>query len=258
MSLVILFFAASASADISLVKPIDLKLKDAQQVLLGAAQPGQTVEIIVTNQRGYADTIWSRAALVSLPTDWKGVDAVKKEKTLVLALTIPKNASQGTYSFTVAVSNPEEGFGSESFNAKLEVRNSLIKAGISTLAEDVSIGDNAKFGLIISNESIAAHRVLVDSTLSNKLFAPFEAVIPAGQTIEEELVVTPAYSGEKSFSFNIYSRENDSLLASFNARLKARPSLKGEFASALNGYPFFSPGLLPFQLLNSFLSYFMQ
>ena len=71
--------------------------------------------------------------------------------------------------------------------------------------------------------------------------------------LQFDLNVNALAYGKRNFTITVSSLQN-SMQQAFPAELGIAPTLRGKYLASLFGFPFFSPSLLPYYLVNGFLS----
>lgn len=255
-SLLLLLY--SASAYIYMISPVEDRFENNETVDLGSVQPGETIEIIISNNTGLGEEKWVQAIAPesNLPTGWASIDSAVGEETFVVRVIVPQNAAENIYNFKVIAKSSAIGINDESINARLSVEKGLVTASVERKEprEAVYVEQPVYYKIILNNSSIAEHTVVINSTLSCQWFEPQEFTVGPKDIAEYEITVIPRIYGKKEFSFNINSVLNNSEIGSFTSKLAVLPTLKGKYSSALHGFPFFTISLLPYYIINSFIS----
>lgn len=249
----ILLMAIPAYSAIYLVEPIDRELSHNEEISFGKIASGETLKIVVKKKTGMPFE-WNTLNVDSqlLPREWK-FESVETDKTLIGLLSIPKNAPMSAQRIKVVAGNSAEQVVSESFFANLSVNENLLDVSIENPVQETVLGDSAIFKIVVSNDSIADHLISVESSLPNYWFAKHIQTIAPNSTVVIELPVRPYSYGEKGFQFTLSSAHNQKQFL-FPAKLNTSPTLSGMFRASIAGFPFFSPGELPFYLINGFIS----
>lgn len=253
--LLLIFFSSLALADITLVSPVSGIFRHEDFVFLGSMQPGETLEIIAASDVFLpARSSWTNAGIEksSLPAGWRAFDS-SPGQTLIARVFAPANAGLGSYDLKLLLSDDSGKLLPETLNLSILIRDDLVNSSISGLEQEATAGQPASYTLTVINDSIAVHRVKIDSTLPRQWFSPKTLEVGPKQTIEEQLQVNPRSYGEKSFNFKLSSALNSSPAQEFYAGLKVQPTLKSKFVASSFGFPFFTPSLLPYYLINAFL-----
>ncbi len=251
---VLLLFSTAYGA-VYLVEPVDRKvLPSSSEVFsFGKVAKGETMRLVIKKKSDLSFD-WAILSVDSslLPPGWK-VDSIAEDKSLIAEITVPRNAEVSTQQIKFTASNPAEPVLSETFYASVLVQENLLDASVEELSQETVLGEVEKFNLVLNNDSIASHRVKVRSSLPSYWFSSQTVVLEPKQAKNVELSVVPYAYGEKNFQFEVLSLENSKTF-SFPARLSVKPTLSGMYLASFGGFPFFSPGMLPFYLLNGFLS----
>ena len=218
--------------------------------------------MIFSNKSG-KDFAWSKAEIAKqLPESWKVVDSTPFAETMILKLTIPAEQEETAQNLKINFLNFRDEKTNDSFSATLFVKKKLITASIMGLQKETRVNEPVDYILSLSNDSIADHTVRISSTLPKYWFEDRIIVLKkktSKDSVQEiRLSVLPRAYGNKDFSFKISSELTGKEIDSFNARLKVNPTLKGKYAAALYGFPVFTPTLVPYYLINSFLSLLLQ
>jgi hypothetical protein len=255
LSVCLLLLLFSAYASVYVVEPVDQKvLPGSSEVLsFGKVAKGETMRVVIKKKSDLSFD-WSRLSVDSglLPAGWK-VNSVEEDKSLIAEITIPKNAAVSTQQIKLVASNPAEPVLSETFYGSVSVQENLLFASIEELSQETTLGEVAKFNLVLNNDSIAGHAVEVRSSLPSYWFSARTIELEPNQSGNFELEVVPYAYGEKNFQFEVVSLENGKTTR-LQARLGVKPTLSGMYRASFGGFPFFSPGMLPYYLLNGFLA----
>lgn len=252
-------FSSMALATITIAKPIQQTIPEDQVFELGEIEAGQTFDLVISKYSvGVEGKAW-RDFNVLLPKDWRLqiIPQPNNPNTMAYLVTVPIRASSQSYAIQVK-SNPESGQESQVISLIVKVSNNLIRADVDNLSQTTMVGQPVSYRGRLQNNSIATARVRVDSDAGSLWLKPIEVNIPPKQSQELNLVLNPGHYGKKSFRFFVYQLDgfNTEPVATFDAELTVNPTLKSKFAPSLNGFPFFTPSLLPYYLLNGFLSIF--
>ena len=258
LALLVLF--PLALADVLMISPFEKTLSVGDVVELGSIAPGESFELIFSDESLLGQEImWSKASVKqsSLPAAWTAIDSEEGKKRLVVLVSVPAAAKPNVYQFKVALSNDDFQL-SEEITAKIDVKKGLIKAVIdeAELNQSPMVNEKVKFNIVLTNSSISDHRVKVKSTLPFNWFEEKEFIVPAKQVVEQQLLVAPRVFGRKAFSFSVVSELNGEHISSFDSVLSVKPTLKGKFASSISGFPFFTVTLLPYHFFNALFSLF--
>ena len=248
----LLLLAVPAFSTVYLVEPVDSELSQGSEVSFGKLASGETLRIVI-KKKSSLSMEWNSLAVDTalLPEGWS-FESEKTDKTIIGLLSISPNAPTSTQRLKFSASNSSEPMLSESFFANFSVNESLLDASLESQNLETFLGKEAIFRIVLSNGSISEHAFSVESTLPHYWFPPLLQTIGPNQTLVVELPVRPYSYGEKGFQFTVSSQENGEQF-SFPARLTTRPTLSGMFKAPIAGFPFFSPGNLPFYLVNGFL-----
>lgn len=253
----LLTLVGMAFADVYLVEPVDKTVKptDSDALFFGKVAGGETMNVVIKKKSGTGPEWDSFSVDLSiLPQGW-GSKIVETDKTLIAMISIPRNADTSTQRIKLTARNSSEPAFDQSFYATVSVNDSLLDASFENLGLDAVVGEPAKFALVLNNDSIAPHTVSVESTLPSYWFPARAIELAPLETKTVELDVMPYYYGEKNFSFNVHSALNGKSF-SFPAKLSVKPTLAGMYRAGMAGFPFFSPGTLPYYIISGFLSLF--
>ncbi|MFH1587410.1 MAG: hypothetical protein ABID38_06130 [Candidatus Diapherotrites archaeon] len=251
----VFLLAISVQASIQLVAPVEGIMEANSTVDLGKVQPGETIILRISTSSG-SEERWEQAIVKkdSLPDNWIAKDSAEGEKTIAVEISVPKNARQELYNFSVELSNPRARITPEKINLRVLVEEGLISSSVSSNTLTTDVGNEASFQIILVNDSVASHRVRISSPLPESWFSAEEIELMPKETAKIELGVTPQVYGAKGFRFSVTSLENGKNLGDFEMQIRARPSLPGKFSAANEGLPFFTFSLLPQYLINALLS----
>ncbi|MDD5162807.1 MAG: hypothetical protein PHD95_01220 [Candidatus ainarchaeum sp.] len=242
---IMLFSAASAS--ISVVLPVDVRLENKDEFQLGNVAVGETFSVVIQKKSGNGFD-WDSLS-VNGPNSWI-VNYRLSDKTLIADISIPGNAPEATSILTFTLSSSERPLASESFKGIVNVRKSLLAVTMDDLKQFAAVGGNVSYRFVASNDSIAEHRISIESSLPNYWFEPKEVILQPKQKQELALNLTPRADGSRNFSFFVKSRQN-SFSKSFNAELDVSSTLQGKISAPAYAFPFFSFSNFAFYLFNS-------
>jgi len=246
-----------AFAGISMTYPLHESFEDGAVVQAGFISPGQTFDVVFSNDSGYGYKWDSLEVLPSgLPAGWRVESIQRTDPSLVAKISVPRGTGQGIYDVVFRLSASSQPGASESVQARIVARNNLLVVSFSRNSdgEFVPVGGTEVYSVKLTNPSIASMSVRVGSGLPSNWFAGKYAELKPGTSIDLDLNVTPLSSGRFPFSFYAFSVEEDVVVQSYSSELRAQPTLKGKLGSPLSGFPFFTFTLLPFQLFGSFFS----
>lgn len=254
----ILLFGSMAFATITIAKPVQQTIPEDQVFELGEIEAGQSFDLIVSKYSvGTEGKAWE-SFIITLPTDWKMqiTPQPNNPNTIVYVVTVPARAASQSYSIQVKSVPGASGLQSQVVSLLVKVSDNLIRADVDNLSQTTTVGVPVSYRGRLQNNSIATARVRIDSDSGSLWFKPIELSIPPKQSEELNLVLNPGHYGKKPFQFFVYQLDglNRDPVATFDAELIVNPTLKSKFSSSLNGFPFFTPSLLPYYLLNGFLS----
>ena len=248
-----LILAGQAFAVISLVEPVDTKLSNGGEISFGKIARGESLKVVVKKKSDLGSD-WATLNIEGLPVDWVS-ETVETDKTLIALISVTPDAEISTQRITFTLANDSTPSLNESFYGSVSVNESLLDVSFESLAIDATLGQPAEFVLTINNDSIASHLIIVESTLPYYWFSGKTIEIGSLETEQVLLEVIPYSYGEKNFSFEVYSALNRQSF-NFPAKLDVKPDLVGMFRAPAAGFPFFSPGMLPYYLISSLLSFF--
>ncbi|MEW6294744.1 MAG: hypothetical protein AB1467_00415 [Candidatus Diapherotrites archaeon] len=255
---VLVFFvlvASGAFATISMLKPYDKALEDGSTLNLGETaklSQGETLELIfsVDSKEGFN---WNQAYVEesTLPANWSQEKSIIYGEQIGLKMKIAGDALDGTQRLKIILASDSK---TESFDLILFIKKGLLSANIQGLDRAVKVGDTVAYNVTIGNDSIADHTVIISSDLPSYWMKEKEVTVKGKEFVKTTFTVVPKTYGERKFNFILKSKLNDSSINSFEAILRVQPTIESKFFNALYGFPFFSPTLTPYYLINSFLA----
>ena len=251
-------FFSFALASVFLVAPVSQSIEPNSTVLLGSVMPGETLELVFSNEDG-TGSYWNQVEVLrdSVPSSWPIKEPELFAESLLVSIRIPSNEVEKLQNIRLRLSDVRNPLHAQEFSLQVLVRNDLIKSSFSPVQDSVLLGETAVYKLVIVNNSLSAHAVRVSSSLPSFWFAPRFLFLPpkpnAGSVQELLLEVHPKSYGARSFSFLVDSELSQKRLSVFQNNLLVKPTLEGKFQPGLFGLPFFSPNLSVFFFLNGFL-----
>ncbi len=247
LALAVLLIANAASAAISVILPVDVKLDNKAEFELGNVAAGETFGVVVQKKSGNGFDWDSLNA--NIPNSWN-VNYRLSDKTLIADISIPANAPEATSVLTFTLSSSERPLTSESFKGIVNVRKNLLTVTMDNLKQSVIGGNQVFYRFVASNDSIAEHRIAIESSLPDYWFEPREIILQPKQKQELALPLKPRADGTRNFSFFVKSRQND-FSRVFNAELSVAQTIQGKFSASAYAFPFFSLSNFAFYLFNS-------
>ncbi len=238
-----------ATAKVEIKKPIKAVIEENELIELGEIGIGEKFELIISTEA--FPYKWDSAIVENLPKDFTQKTNFYAE-TLGIEIGIPVNAEIGVRNFKVKVSNTEHPEQFEAFNAIVTIKKNLISARVSPISQETTVGEKALFKMVILNDSIASHKLRISSNLPQYWFNDMVLEIKPKSSKSIDLEVNPKYYGKRGFSFFIQSLQSPSS-QEFNAELSINPTFKSKYLNSLYGFPFFTPTLSLFYLVNSFI-----
>lgn len=257
----LLLIAGYASADISIVNPVEKRLLSGERAELGSVQAGETLILSIDSKTGYKDMpSWTQAVFVkgTIPANWKALDSKIAAQTLVLTLQVPKNEKKGAHNIKIKLVEETGRVPSEEAQILIYVEQDLMTNEITELAKDAVVDDKVVFNLVVINDSLAGHDITISSSLPRYWFEPIKLKVNSLSALTQSLPVNAYVYGTKDFEFYITSNLTGERLETFSARINIKPTPKSKFAASLNGLPFFTPNLIPYYLIDAFISFFGQ
>ncbi len=245
--------ASQAFAAIYPVEPVDTKLSAGDEISFGKIARGETLRIIVKKKSDLGSD-WVSIGVSGLPSGWEA-ETVETDKTLIALVSVAPDAEISTQRVMFTVANNSIPSLNESFYGSVSVNENLLDISFESLALNASLGEPTEAVLVINNDSIARHFLVVKSTLPDYWFSEKTIELAPLETRQVLIEIVPHSYGEKNFSFNVFSTLNSNSL-SFPAKLDVKPTLLGMFRAPSAGFSFFSPGMLPYYLISSLLSFF--
>jgi len=251
--LLLLALSSQACADVFLLEPTETVLAAGEETDLGSVAAGETFKLVIQKKTGFGSE-WNSldADPQTIPSGWIAQSGLT-DKTLFVLVTLTEEAEESVQRITFSVGDGSGPFSSESISAYVTVKENLLDASIDRLKQDAMVSEESKFRLLLNNESIAKHSVKITSDLPEYWFKPLIIEVAPLQTLEVDLLVYPQRYGARQFSFTV-SSELNSFEKSFDAGLNVFSTLRGKFSSPVSGFPFFTPSLLPYFLVNAFIA----
>ena len=249
----LLLLVFPAYATVYLLEPVDQTLSAGEAVSFGKIARGETLKVVVKKKSDLASEWTSLSVDEQLLPDGWSVESVETDKTLIVHVSVPKNAPISTQRIRFTVSSAAAEMFDGAFYATVSVQENLLSASIENLAKAAVFDTETKFSLVLSNDSVADHSVRIESSLPGYWFSSKTVELKPHETKVVELPVFPKSYGEKNFSFIVSSLKNSKRF-SFPAKLNVKPTLAGMYQTSIGGFSFFSPGMLPSYLINGLLS----
>ncbi len=255
--LFVLFFSLNVFSDALILVPIESHLNVNDSVELGRVMPGQELKLIISDNSFRQDGLLWEKATVTLPTNWVLIYSKKEDKSLELLIKVPESIPANIYNLKLTLTAPSKSIDFEDFFLKVIVSNKpLISVTSTNLFVEGKTGKESSYSLLISNNSICNQELVIQSSLPKTWFNPKTVLIPFNSVKEIVVKVTPQQTVKKEFSFKLVAGEKE--LGSINAVIDSKPSLSGKFYSFIAGFPIYSISLIPFNLINSVIGFYLS
>lgn len=253
LAFTLIFVFCTAQASVSILNPVRKTVEPNQTIELGSAMPGETM--LVTIDRNAAFHSWSDAWIDAelLPRNWKMPAFLKEEKSLSLKVNIPPSARLGSQNLPITVADERTGI-EEKFNAVIFIEKSLVSVAIPETQKGIRVNSTACYKITLFNDSLALHSILVSSSLPKYWFSGIEAEIGPKASIDLNACVNAMVIGSRDFYFYVDSMLFNERFHSIRASIDVLPTARGKYSAPLSGFPFFMPTLVPYYLIDSFLS----
>jgi len=238
-----------------LIEPVDQRLSAGEEAKFTKIARGETLKVVI-KKKSDLSVEWDSISVDQrlLPANWT-VQTTESDESLIANVTIARDAQVSSQKITFIAGNKAEPSFNETFYGNVSVHENLLSASIENRNQAALLGEQTTFFLVLSNDSIARQMVEIESDLPSYWFEAWPEIIEPHETIVVDLNVSPYSYGEKNFSFTVYSSLNDQTF-DFPASMNVKPTLVGMFQAPIAGFPFFSPAMLSYYLINGFLSIF--
>jgi hypothetical protein len=251
----ILLISASVFS-IRLIDPLSEELSMTGTNFVGTVAPGNTIELIFSKE--LVDKYESIDLVAPLPAGFSYNVSVERE-TLKLFIDVPKDASIGSYPFSIMLSGPNR---SDKVPLEFNVVDGALDVSPSDISEAVTnVSSPAEYKFIFVNNTDSDAVFTPTVTLPNnwlnsnsfdmKDFSK-KIVVPRRGRVQESVFIYPRLEGKKDFTINM-AYANTSKDFAFG--VDAKPTLKSKFESPIYGVPFYSFSLLPSYFLGGILSF---
>ncbi len=252
---ILLAFSATALAGVAMLYPEKAALNAGETVQVGNVSRGETFDLAFSDNSG-GGFAWDSISIAPnyLPPGWEVVSTSVNDASLTAKVRVPNYANPGNYPLQVSLSNAANSK-KEAVTVAITLKENTLDVSFARGTGNVAnAGEKVLYKAIATNNSIAPETVKLSANLPSTWFSEKTLELKPNTTQEIELAVTPFASGKHDFAFTAYSIQKASVVKSFSSELVVRPTLKGKLSSMFSGFPFFTFTLLPFQLLDSYLS----
>ncbi len=240
-----LFFLVSFTSALKVVSPIEAEVFANSTVELGKISPGQSFELIVFDER------FNSIEITGNFEDWSE-EPVFYEKNIGIKINIPFDASFGAKKISFNAFNSETGE-IEGFDVLINVQEDLWSVNISGLKRTTKVNSSAEYKLIFSNESIGEQKVSLSSDLPSYWMKSKTFSLEPKSILNDSVKVNPKHYGSREFNFtfiSLFSKEEKE----FKSNLTIESDLFSKYSSPAFGFPFFTPTLFSYYLLEAFAS----
>lgn len=249
----VIFMCASAFAGVNVVYPVKETVQDNGSVNIGSISSGETFGLAFSTSSGEGFS-WTSASIdqTSLPFGWSVSPTSLNDAAITLKISVPQWTGNGSYPIIAVLKGPSGE--SSSITMNLSVKENLDVSFARETQNETVVGKKVVYRAVITNTSIAPETVKISSTLPSNWFREKTIEVKPNSSEQAVIEVEPLASGNRDFSFNAFSVQRGVFVKGFSSEMKVRPSLKGTLSSMFSGFPLFTFSLLPFQLVDSYLS----
>ncbi len=234
---------------LEIVFPVSADVSENSTIELGKISPGQQFELIISDER------FNAVEVTGSFSSWSE-DSVFYEKNTGIKINVPFDASLGAKNISFKAFNSSSGL-SESFNALVNVRKDLWSVNISGLSQTAEVNFPVNYKLTFSNESIGKQKISVSSNLTSYWMKEKTFVVEPKSVLKDLIEVNPRHYGTRAFNFVLKS-SSSAETKEFQSKLRVESSLLSKYSSPLYGFPFFTPTLFPYYLVESFVGFFLK
>jgi hypothetical protein len=255
--IMVLAVTGIAHASVTVVTPNSSTVLDQGQFFdYGNIEAGDQFTLTIANEISpETEVTWQQLRIdtENLPSGWKVKDSSIGGKVLTATITVPQSQEKNAFNIKAIAVN--EGKGLEAgIQVRVYVRKDLVEADVTNTLQETFVKETATFQLTLINNSVAEKTVIVSSTLPT-LWIPQKTVMLAPNEVKTvSLDVIPRVYGWKNFEFKVENAKTQAVLDIIPVTLNVKPLLKEKYEASLYGFPFYSVSLLPYYLINSFLS----
>jgi len=238
-----LFFLLSFTSALKVVSPIEAEVLSNSTVELGKISPGQSFELIVFDER------FNSIEITGNFEGW-GEEQVFYEKNIGIKINVPFDASFGAKKISFNAFNSSTGE-SEAFDVLINVQEDLWSLNISGLNRTTKVNSPVEYKLIFFNESIGAQEIFLSSDLPSPWMKSKTFSLEPKSILKDSVKVNPKHYGSREFNFifiSLFSGEKKE----FNSKLAIESDLFSKYSSPAFGFPFFTPTLFSYYLLEAF------
>ncbi len=250
--LILFLFLISNAFAIRLVEPISKDLID--NSFVGSIVPGQTLELIVSKELGFFDSL----KITSELPDFFSVSVKDYLESFKIIIVSNERTPKTNYNFSFTLQGISS---SESVNVFFSVEDSLLDSTLLNYSSNVFVNDSAEYSFLLINNSDA------DAVFKIEVGLPWywlgenyfgkkyykEIIVPKQSKIIEKIIVFPRIHGEHHFLTKIIM-QSDYYSKSFTLSSKTSQTITYKLESSLNGFPFFSISILPSYFLTGVLT----
>lgn len=249
--LILMVLLAGSSAALKLIEPVEKTVENNSVSELGFIQQGEVLELVFSNSAG--EEKWQKIEALNLPENWNAKMLEQNNpNTVVLQVEVPKNERNASFLVNVMLSG--KNLVEEKAAFIVYVDDSLVQADLGNVSRESTVGEEIVYEMVLLNDSMEKHVVRIESSLPVLWFNPVEVKLEGKSSKTVELKVAPKTQGKRDFEFAVKSALNEKTIKQVPATITAFPSIKSKYSASFNGFPFFTPNLLPYYIINSFLS----
>ena len=253
LAALLLAAATLVSATFFVVQPVDTSVESGDVLALGKLSPGQSVDVHIEKKSGL-DFKWARLSVSNKVPPGVSLEIENQPEIFIIHFSTSREASFGDISVPLVFYGPSGE--SQILNLQLTLLppTAVQTISLESLDPQPELGVPFRYRMIINNDGLDSDTVRLTSNQADYWFSPTSFLVPAGQKVEQVLVVTPRVQGERRVEF-LFSSDKTGLSQSFFFTQTVPPGVPESFFNAFFGHPFFTPPLAGFYWLDGFLAH---
>ncbi len=227
-----ILLAPTAQARVQVLEPVYTATDGAGLIDLGVVGPGQTLEIIVSNDtaqisRGnktdsQQNADWDVLQVVkeALPNNWIGEDSPRYENPLKARVIVSKDAPDGEYEFSFKAIDEFEEVTAESFSARARVTRDVLETTLLSEPVKTEPKTTAEYVVEIKNKGSASDvfQVKLESNT---------------QAIKAERTLLVRHNSVATVKFNFETPERGEYPLTFTITSQSSPNISNRIQTSL-------------------------
>ena len=233
---------AVAAADLEVLRPANVVVRDGGELALGTVGPGQTLSIeanalVETGGIYGIGGRWDKLEVVETPEGWDSEDSYLYEQPLKTRITVARNAPDGEYIVMVRavdIQNKEE-LGEVRLMLKVNVSKEVFGMKVEPKGKETGAAQPATYMITLYNDGVASDAFEISASGLPAWEFRKTVFVPYGSSRQVPFDLVAGEDGEYDVKINVRSLSSERIGGEEGIHLSVRTSLVSDYKAVNNG-----------------------